>query len=221
MANTCSVPFQQGVIVLSGATRSGKTYFAHKLLANLPTVFAAPHPINILFCYAVYQPLYDKIQADIKNITLHPGLPTEEEIDEWYSECETGTHNLIVLDDLAHLIVNNQNLELLLTQGSHHKNISVIIITQNIFQSGKYARSQSLNTQYFVIFRNIRDGNQIKYLSRQLFPSNPQKVIQAYEDAIKERHGYLIIDMHPFSKDKYRLRTKIFPSDDLVIYTDS
>lgn len=214
------IPFQQGVIVISGATRSGKTYFTHKLLCNLDKTFTKPHPNYILFCYGIYQPLYDQIQTDVENITMHHGLPSEEEIEQWYSEKDTDMHKLIVIDDLAHLVVNNQNIELLLTQGSHHRNISVIIISQNIFTHGKYSRNQSLNTQYFIIFRNIRDGNQIKYLSRQLFPSHPNKLVQAYEDAVKEAHGYLIIDMHPFSSDKYRLRTKIFPNEDLIIYTD-
>jgi hypothetical protein len=174
-----------------------------------------------MFCYGVYQPLYDTIRTEIPNLILHKGLPTEDEIAEWCSEGDgMGTHRLIVLDDLSHLIVDNRDIELLLTQGSHHKNISVIIITQNIFNPGKYSRSQSLNTQYFVIFRNIRDGNQIKCLSRQLFPCSPTKVVQAYEDAVKEKHGYLVIDMHPYSDDKYRLRTKILQHEDCVVYTD-
>jgi hypothetical protein len=220
MSHACEIPFQQGVIVISGATRCGKTHFTHKLLCNLENTFVQPHPQVVLFCYAVYQPLYDKMQMDIPNLELYKGLPDEQEIEEWSNRHEGTTHKLIVLDDLAHLIVNNQNIELLLTQGSHHKNISVIIITQNIFTHGKFARSQSLNTQYFIIFRNIRDGNQIKYLSRQLFPTKPNKVMHAYEDCIKTSHGYLIIDMHPFSEDKYRLRTQIFPKEDLIIYTD-
>ena len=221
MNSLCCVPFKQGVLVLSGATRSGKTYFTHKLLCSLEQTFISPAPKDILFCYAIYQPLYDKLQADVKNLILHQGLPSEDEIEEWYCEKDPNVHKLIVLDDLSHLIVNNQNIELLLTQGSHHKNISVIIITQNLFNNGKYARSQSLNTQYFIIFRNIRDGNQIKCLSRQLFPSTPNKVVLAYEDAIKEQYGYLVIDVHPFSNDKYRLRTKIFPTEDLIIYSDT
>jgi hypothetical protein len=220
MESSCVIPFEQGVIVISGATRSGKTFFTHKILCSLSSVFHPPHPQAILFCYAIYQPLYDQIQSDVKNLTLHKGLPSEEVIEEWTCENGIHTHKLIVLDDLSHLVINNQNIELLLTQGSHHKNISVIIITQNLFANGKFSRSQSLNTQYFIVFRNIRDGNQIKYLSRQLFPSTPHKLVQAYEDSIKQSHGYLVIDMHPFSDDKYRLRTKILPDEDTIIYTD-
>ena len=219
MSYSSPIPFQQGVIVVSGATRSGKTHFVYKLLSNIDKTFSSPHPQAVLFCYAVYQSLYDKICENIPNCTMHRGLPNEEEIENWCCESDA-KHKLIILDDLSHLVINNQNIELLLTQGSHHKNISVIIITQNIFNHGKYSRSQSLNTQYFIIFRNIRDGTQIKYLSRQLFPSAPIKVVYAYEDCIKDRHGYLVIDMHPFSEDNYRLRTKIFPNEDCIVYTD-
>ena len=221
MEKKCCLPFHQGVILISGATRSGKTHFVYKMLANLKEQFHHPQPVSILFCYAIYQPLYEKIETEIPNVEMHHGLPSENKIDEWCTEESVKTHRLIILDDLSHLIVDNRNIELLLTQGSHHKNISVIIVTQNIFNPGKYSRSQSLNTQYFIIFRNIRDGNQIKYLSRQLFPSFPNKLVHAYEDSIKEKHGYLLIDMHPYSDDKYRLRTKILYGEDCIVYKDS
>jgi hypothetical protein len=34
------------------------------------------------------------------------------------------------------------------------------------------------------------------------------------------KYGYLVIDMHPTSNDKYRLRTDVFPGEDCIIYTD-
>ena len=217
----CAVPFRQGVILISGATRSGKTYFVKRMIENLNQIYEHPPPTQIMFCYGIYQPLYDSIQSKVSNITFKKGIPNEEEIDEWAIDENESSHKLIILDDLQHILINDPNIDLLLTQGSHHKNISVIIITQNIFGQGKYSRSQSLNTQYFIIFRNLRDGNKIKYLSRQLYPSLPNKLCSAYEDAVVEKdHGYLVIDMHPLSEDQFRLRTNIFPGEDCIIYTN-
>ena len=63
MSTSSAITFQQGVILISGATRSGKTYFTHKLLCNLDTCFTKPYPQSILFCYGIYQPLFRQIES--------------------------------------------------------------------------------------------------------------------------------------------------------------
>ena len=42
-------------------------------------------------------------------------------------------HKLIVIDDLVHRVVEDKQMELLFTQGTHHKCVSVILITQNLY----------------------------------------------------------------------------------------
>jgi hypothetical protein len=53
----------------------------------------------------------------------------------------------------------------------------------------------------------------VAILARQMFPGKRQFVVEAYEDATKEPHGYLLIDLGPDNDDRYRIRTKIFPDD--------
>ena len=48
------------------------------------------------------------------------------------------------------------------TETSHHQNISVIFMTQNIFHQGRRAGTISLNTQYMVLLENATDRQQIK-----------------------------------------------------------
>ncbi|KAG8238309.1 hypothetical protein J437_LFUL017844 [Ladona fulva] len=83
----------------------------------------------------------------------------------------------------------------LFTKGSHHRNLSVIHLTQNLFHQGKGARDISLNTHYIVYFKNPRDRSQIFHLSRQLHPENPKFVQESYNDATEKPHGYLFIDL--------------------------
>ena len=45
----------------------------------------------------------------------------------------------------------------LFTRDSHHHNLSVIYIVQNLFHQGKGSRSISLNSYYLVLFKNPRD----------------------------------------------------------------
>ena len=45
----------------------------------------------------------------------------------------------------------------LFTLGSHHRNLSVIYIVQNLFHQGKGSRSIKKNGPYLVLFKNPRD----------------------------------------------------------------
>ena len=53
----------------------------------------------------------------------------------------------------------------LFTKGSHHRNLSVIYIVQNIFHQGKEMRIISLNAHYIVLFKSPRDRQQISILA--------------------------------------------------------
>ena len=89
----------------------------------------------------------------------------------------------------------DHSVELLFTKLSHHYNISVIHITQNLFQGKKENRTISLNSNYFVLFKNVRDQTQFAILARQMFLDNPKYAIESYKDATQKPYGYLVIDL--------------------------
>ena len=200
---------------ISGQTGSGKTRFVYRLLQNLSLVYTEDPPDRILYCYGIHQPLFDKMELEIQNLEMKQGLPTHQEIEAF---TQTRTHRLIVIDDLAHQLLNDSEMELLFTQGCHHRRISVIFMTQNLFQKGSKSRTIALNTYYLVLMKNVRDAAQIAYLGRQLYPGRSTLLTSAYADATKEPYGYLFIDTSPHSEDKYRLRTHIFPGEYPIIY---
>jgi hypothetical protein len=197
-------------LMISGATSSGKTMWTYKLLKNL-NMFETP-PDAILYCYGVWQSLFDDIET-IPNVTIQQGLPMN--IDDW---CPEAKHRLIIIDDLMDKVVNDMDMCLLFTQGCHHKHISTIYITQNLFLQGKYARTISLNTQYVILFRSLRDASQITTLGRQLFPGKSKLLTQVYEDIMKKSYAYLVIDNSPHGHLDYRLRTNVFPGEYPLIY---
>ena len=49
----------------------------------------------------------------------------------------------------------------LCTKGSHHPNISLVVITQNVFHQGPSSRDISLNSKRIVVFKNPIDNTQI------------------------------------------------------------
>ena len=202
--------------MISGATQSGKTYFVHKLLQNIKGMFSGEDISQILYCYGIYQSIFDKMEENIPNFTLHEGLPSKEDIDNFSVKQK---HSLVILDDLMSEVGQSHEMERLFTQGCHHRKLNVIFITQNIFQQAKCSRTIALNTHYLVLFRNLRDASQVSHLGRQLFPGKGQVLVDAYQEATRLPYGYLVIDVSPHSQDQYRLRTRILPGDDPIIYT--
>ena len=81
------------------------------------------------------------------------------------------------------------------TKYSHHKNLSVIYLTQNLFHQSKGQRDISLNAHYIVVFRNPRDHSQIAHFARQLYPENSKFIQEAYNDATDTPHGYILLDL--------------------------
>ena len=77
-----------------------------------------------------------------------------------FRECE----RLVVLDDLLNVAYSREVCDLFI-KDSHHRDISVILITQKLFHQGRFNRDISLNAKHLVVFKNVRDKNQFAYLA--------------------------------------------------------
>ena len=201
-------------ILLAGSTGSGKTHFVSQLLYE--DMFEN-EPKCIHYCYGAYQKKFDEMSSKCKNIQFHHGLPGEKDLEEMCGDYED--HVLIILDDLGSKVMQSKVVQDLVTVKSHHSNCSVIILVQNAFEQGRCSRSISLNCHYTILLKNMRDVGQISYLGRQLFGAGRGKTLEeAYLDCMKDNFGYLVIDLHPRSDERFRLRSKIFPEDQITIY---
>ena len=116
-----------------------------------------PIPNRILWCYGEYQTLYGTVDG----VDFHQGLPDMDTLDP-------REKHLIILDDL--IDETYQRVASLFTKKSHHRNISVMYIVQNLFHRGKHHRTRSLNAHYMVVFKNPRDVSQIMALAHQMYP---------------------------------------------------
>ena len=101
----------------------------------------------------------------------------------------------------------------LFTQGSHHRNLTVVLLLQNFFQKGKSIRSATLNAQYIVLFKNLRDKSQASVLGRQMYPFKGEAFINPVEDAPRAPFRDMVMNLLPEMQEEYRLRTNIFPND--------
>ena len=190
--------------VISGPSGSGKTEFLLKLINNADIMFDKT-PETIYWCYGEYQ----NWMINYPEIEFIEGLPNDIE----FNKCKV---NLLVIDDLMH--ETNEFISKVFTKGSHHQNLSVILLSQNLFHQNKHSRTISLNTHYMVIFKNVRDASQITNLAKQMYPGNVSYLRESYIDATSKAFGYLLIDLKPDTDDLLRLRTDIFPGEIHYVY---
>jgi hypothetical protein len=201
MESTLQHPF---TCIISGPTQSGKSEFVLRLIEQSHALISPP-PERITFCYGEYQQIFTKYPYVIFN----SGLPDFESLG--------GVEpSLLIIDDLLSEI--NSAVSNMFTRGSHHRNISVIFLSQNLFHKSKDFRTMSLNTHYLVLFKSVRDVTQVSTLARQMYPGKSKLLIEAYQDATTNPFGYLLIDMKPQTNDKMRLRTNIFINERQIAY---
>ena len=75
-------------------------------------MYSRDPPCQILYCYGIYQPLFDEMKRTLKNFRSKQGLPSSEELEEFTADRR---HKLIVIDDLMHRVVEDKEMELLFT----------------------------------------------------------------------------------------------------------
>ena len=193
-------------MLIVGPTSSGKTIFTKNLLEN-KTLMLKNAPSRIVWCYSVWQPLYENLSEFIE---FYEGLPDIELIKQG--------NFILVVDDLMTEVSNNEKLSQIFTKYSHHYNISCIYLLQNLFPKGPQARTISLNAHYIVLMKNNRDRAQIRHLASQVYPGNTKFLIEAFKDATQLPFSYLLLDFKNDISETIRIRTGIFPNESMFAY---
>lgn len=197
---------QPFTMVIAGPSKSGKTFFLKDLLKYKTEMFSTV-PDKIVWFYGIYQNLFQ----EIADVTFVEGFPTN------YQDY-LGVNTLFIIDDLMAECANDKRLTYLFTKGSHHLDLSVIFITQNFFHKGGEMRDVTLNAQYLLLFKNRRDMSQSMHLGRQLYPRNVKFFQAVYEDATRNKHSYLLVDLNNTTPENMRLRTQILPGETQYVY---
>ena len=197
-------------VCISGTTNSGKTYFLKQLLENKNTMFNPPVD-KVMYCYGVWQTLFEDMEKYL-DIMFHKGVASEETVDTFAD----GNHHIIILDDLMDEVVQSKDVQNMFTRGSHHRNLTLIYLNQNMYCQGKSARSINLNTHYMVLMRNPRDISQISVLAKQT--GLAKNLVQAYKECTSKPYGYLVLDLSPHSNHSIKLKTDILPDQYTIAY---
>jgi len=186
------------LIILSGSSQAGKTTFVHKLLHN-KHLFEHP-PAKILYCMGV-----ETQSLPPAGVELYRGLPDEDSIRVFCG----GSPAVVILDDL--LIEMQKRPEIvqsLAIRLVHHLNITVIILTQSLFDVSRVVRT---NANYVVLFRSDASQLAVSTYGRQLFSGAMYKYfLDTFKDATNEPYSYVVIDIHPRTHPQIKLVSQIF-----------
>ena len=196
--------------MLAGPSQSGKSSLLAEILEN-NNILITPSPHRIVYCYARWSDTFNKLRLIAPNVEFNEGLPDIDTL-------SVNQNNLLILDDLMSEAEKEKSILDLFTTDSHHSNISVFLISQNLFSRGKYSRTISLNCQYLIVFNNPRDKAQIYALARQMYPTNPQFLIESYQDATSKEYGYIFLDLTQSTDNRYRVQSGITPKETRIIY---
>ena len=173
--------------IIFGPTRIGKTEF---MLEVIRQKLVYPFPENIFYMYNVEQDFMKTWNRD-ENQSIHfiKGLD--------FQKLDTSKPSMLIVDDL---ILSDKNKEIaeMFILGSHHKNISLFYITQNLFPNCPLFRLMSSNTHYFVLFNSQRHFRQITTLARQIFCGKDlNHITNAYIRSSKQPRSFILLSLAP------------------------
>jgi len=166
-----------------------------------------PPPDEIVWAYGEWQNSYSDL-GKVPNLKFVEGIP-----DMAMLKAGKERRKLVICDDLMQELSKGKKAELnnLFSRGSHHWNVGVIHIVQNLFFNN--LRTARINSHYIVLLKNPSDKLQAHTLARQLYPDKYKSFLESFEDSCSQPFGYLLIDNEPSTDDQIRLRTNIFPGE--------
>jgi hypothetical protein len=193
--------------ICAGPSCCGKTTFVVRFLQNINDLVDGKIDRVIWCCSPNSRP-----NEELKGVEFQYKVPTFEN--------PRKIPTLYIIDDLMHDCYNKGVSELF-TRGSHHSNISVILITQNVFYQSPQSRNISLNAKYITVFKNPRDRSQFRYLASQVYPENSGELLRVYKEVTSKPFTYLVLDLSQETDDRLRFRTDIFPGEITSVFTPS
>lgn len=199
-----------------GPTSCGKTTFLRRVLDQK---LIDPFPTRIIYFHgSKWQTgVFDHLKNE-HQVTFIQGFDESAIRSEADSE-----PMLIICDDLILEMKDSEAAANLFMRGSHHLNMSVILVEQSLFPKGRQSVSMKQNAHYTVLFKSPADALGVATLARQMFPSKGGKfLVDAFHDCTQQPFSYLIIDTKQATPDEARLVSRIDdPSLHPVVYVSS
>lgn len=192
-------------MIIAGPSQSGKTEFIIKFLEQSAELIDIKLEYIVWF-YGEDTPQHQKL-LHLNQPKLHFVHNIPEHFDDYILPNKKG---MFILDDLMNESSNSVAISNLFVKGVHHKSVSLIYSTQDIFSFGNMRKNFLRNANYFVLFKTPLDQTIPSILARRILPHNPNLFLQIFHKATEKTHGYLLCDGHQSTPKEARFRSDIF-----------
>ena len=196
LRRTCSMIRHPSSVIIAGPSGSGKSDLTEHFLME-QTVFQRK-PRKIVYCYDRWQPRFDRMK---QHMLFYKGIPEALLLTKWFGATKGG---VMVLDDLMTEGGQDKQVSDLFTKDSHHRNITVLYLTQDLFPPGKFSETINRNAHYLIAFKHLRDQTGIRNVLTQALPTDWRDKLDLFQRVTSRPFGYLMLDLHPASEDRFR-----------------
>ena len=176
-----TLKFKSGTnIIVYGLTGTGKTTFIREVLKRrLVTEF----PEKVFYFYKIRQPFMDTWNHKELEVEFVQGLELDKAAE---GNC------VVVVDDL--LLESQKKTAELFVYGSHHLNITIFYLTQNLYPRDENVRIMTMNAHYMVLFGDQRSVRQVRSLSHQIFVGKErERLTNAFNKSINTNYGFVLL----------------------------
>ena len=151
--------------------------------------------------YKIYQPIYNELNL---SYIIEDGPNLKERI----INLTNGEPMLIIFDDCINSLQLPEISDFFLVDG-RHRNLSCIFISQKIFINNDNFREITQNSDYFIIFKNPRNIQEIRTLNGQMTPGSVE-LISYYKLATSDPFSYLVINLTQECRNEVKYLSHLF-----------
>ena len=196
-------------IIVYGLSNSAKTTL---VVTNLLNAAYFRDPITkVVWYYGHEQPGYRRMAE--RGIVLREGLPEDLEHD-FPGHTPEGQTRILVLDDLMKEAANNEGVLDIFTAKSYHKNITAIMLTQNLCFQGKHSVNISRNASCIIFLIERRNMRVIRNFLQRCYESKQVDEIMAWirRETYGKPYSSFMIDIDVKTPEDLQLRLNVIPS---------
>ena len=200
--------------IFTAPSNSGKSTLAYNIIKNSAELVNTPFD-SVFVLYRSWQPLYDQMKRDF-TIPIHFFERTfPEPLKTLLMEVQTP---VILIDDGLDK-ENQRDVQDLFTRHSHHLGVSVILLTQSVFDSkDPTLRICHRNTKILIVFGCPRDQGSLRTLVYQMHPDRQkaQYLLKTMDENLQKPYSYIMMDFQPTCPFEHRYKTNILSEYPLV-----
>jgi DNA replication protein DnaC len=175
-------------IMISGSTGTGKTHMTENLIKK--NMFTKK--IKNIFYYGAHGNCtleWDQELPQEVQVRLLEGLPTTKDL------LTLPKRSLVIIDDQFSEAIESEAVARAFKVDRRNQKFSLVLITQNVFEKGKHAKTIRNNTEVFILFKNYGDREQNKRLAKQLgLKRRYETCLKDFTRTPDDKHSYCILN---------------------------